>query len=200
LGRPRNGRNLNASQIGAAGAQAFNIDPVALAGIATQAFQIIGGVTTVDLEDLNVHGATEHDASLSRDDLADGDTLLANVTRVDEYLIASALENGGRVNVNTLSHTRLALEELSPPLNALHVQLTLIEAGILLLVTTDGIRTGEEDMTKLTADPAVVRYFIANERLPTEVGWQRSPVVVQLTWMREIAASIGAAMAFGRTT
>lgn len=179
------------STVVAAGAAGLNIEPNFLGAIVAVAFGQLGQ-QTINLEDLNRHGVTEHEASLSRDDASAGNSLTVNMDRFDTVLADS--EDADYIDVPSLVKSRVRLQGLSDPLTQAHVEQALLEAGLLILLG-GGVQTGEEDMLSLTSPKDIIRYFFENERLPYELGWSKSPVPIQGAWLQEIAGAIGAGMA-----
>lgn len=172
-----------------ANVEGFNMEHVFITDVIKASFANLGQ-DIIDLVDLNRAGVTEHDASLSREDASDGDNLLVSIPRVDSVLADSS----DVLTVASLAQSRLRLEELSPPLTDAHNFQSLLEAGFVLLI--GGEITGEEDQdfTALTATKEFMRTWFVEERLPTELGWRKSPVPLQGAWLQELGAAIGSAM------
>nr|7ZBP_A Chain A, Marasmius rotula UPO [Marasmius rotula]7ZBP_B Chain B, Marasmius rotula UPO [Marasmius rotula]7ZBP_C Chain C, Marasmius rotula UPO [Marasmius rotula]7ZBP_D Chain D, Marasmius rotula UPO [Marasmius rotula] len=177
---PRNGRNISVPMIVKAGFEGYNVqsDILILAGK-------IGMLTsreadTISLEDLKLHGTIEHDASLSREDVAIGDNLhfneaifttLANSNPgADVYNISSAAQ---------VQHDRLA-DSLARNPNVTNTDLTATirssESAFFLTVMSAG------DPLRGEAPKKFVNVFFREERMPIKEGWKRSttPITIPL--------------------
>ncbi|KAJ3768371.1 Peroxidase, family 2-domain-containing protein [Lentinula raphanica] len=126
------------------------------------------------LEELALHGTLEHDASMSRNDLALGDNIHFNETvfttlansnpGVDYYNVTSAAQ---------VLEQRLAEDKIVNPslINTVkEFEVRVIESGFYLSVMGN-VTTG-------VAPKNFVQILFREERLPLEEGWKRSEVPI----------------------
>jgi hypothetical protein len=177
--RSRDGRSLTVDEISSGVVNATNIDPDFVLGFTQTAFTNLGVplTGTIDLADLNDHGVTEHDASLTRLDNIQGETLLVKLSMVQD-MINDAPKNINYLNTTSLGRTRARRESESqaagsPPLPAGFENLALGEAGLVLLLLGTGGETNPDERQALKWQ--VIEWF-ALERFPW--GFQKSPTVL----------------------
>ena len=140
------------------------------------------GKTTIDLEDLNTHGVTEHRASLTRDDVdADGagDSLSLNPEKL-QAMLADAGEDADYLDVVSLARTRLRVEAASGPPEGTGLTMALGEVGLLLLSMTDGPVPDPVDPLALRAPKDRVEAWFRTEELPVEFGWRPAERVLTI--------------------
>lgn len=79
---PRDGLNIDAAMLTQALSDGINIDPATLAGAVQVAVSLsqTGNSSTFNLHDTLTHDVIEHDGSLSRNDVYEGDALTFNAT------------------------------------------------------------------------------------------------------------------------
>ncbi|KAL0064316.1 hypothetical protein AAF712_008762 [Marasmius tenuissimus] len=144
---------------------------------------------TMSLHDIALHGNIEHDASISREDIALGDHISFNETTFSTLLNS----NPGSDVYNTTSagqvmHARLA-DSLSRNPNVTNTDQELgtraVESGFYLSVMGDPI-AGE-------APKEFVQIFFREERLPIEEGWKRPTTSINLDTVTALAQKIAIA-------
>jgi hypothetical protein len=160
---------------------ATNIDPDFMLSFTQTSFTNLGVplTGTIDLDDLNYHGVTEHDASLTRLDIIQGETLLVKPLMVLD-MIKDAPMDIGYLNTTSLGRTRARRESESraagsPALPAGFQNLALGEAGLVLLLLGTGGETNPDERQALKWQ--VIEWFNF-ERFPR--GWQKSPTVLTI--------------------
>jgi len=184
---PRNGRGVNIPQILEAGKEVFNLSPELLTLASHLGLLTSGQGDIFNLDDLKLHNAVEHDASLSRGDLAvTGDNLHFNETifqtlassnpGVDYYNVTSA---------GTVMHQRLQdSRQTNPEIINTSKELTLRIAESALYLTVMGNNTG-------VAPKEFVNIFFREERLPIAEGWKKPAITLTFA----LAAPIQGALA-----
>ncbi|KAJ8081092.1 hypothetical protein PM082_017933 [Marasmius tenuissimus] len=183
---PRSGRNITVPMIVEAGFKGYNIesDILILAGK-------VGLLTSFEadamsLRDIALHGNIEHDASLSREDIALGDHIGFNETTFSTLLNS----NPGSDVYNTTSAGQVMKARLADSLirnrnvtnTDIQFSIRTGESGFYLSVMGDPI-TGE-------APKKFVQIFFREERLPIEEGWKRSEVSMNLNTVKALAGKI----------
>ena len=125
------------------------------------------GEDCIDLDQTAVHGAIEHDVSLSRLDYEQGDNT-SRQCRLIEDLLASSSDGGETLSAEDLAaHRKSRIEQQrkdNPELTygALEQLLGSGESALILDILGDGYR--------IRCD--YVRAFFQEERLPVEEGWK----------------------------
>ena len=158
---------------------ATNIDPAFVLSFTQTTFTNLGVPLdgTIDLVDLDRHDVTEHDASLTRLDIIQGDTLAVQLGMVGDML------NDAPGGINYLNTTSLGLTRArrekesqavgSPPLPVGFENLALAEAGLVLLLLGTGGETNPDERQALKSQ---VNEWFHFERFPR--GWVMSPTVL----------------------
>ncbi|KAI3395854.1 hypothetical protein diail_791 [Diaporthe ilicicola] len=122
---------------------------------------------TFNLDHLARHDILEHDASLSRQDVAFGDNIAFNSAVFNETrsnwqdtidVQQAAKARLARVNTSNMTNPTFGFTKIGE-------QFSVGESAAYLIVL------GKK--TTRTANRTVVEYLFENERLPTEVGWTR---------------------------
>lgn len=171
--------------------------------LGAQAFQLLGGPETIDLEDLGTPNVTDHRASLTRDDWP-ADNLHVDLSRLQALLADS---ESGYLDVNSLAKSRLRVEALSgqPALSETQLRQALGEAALLLLAMADGpvptapnttttaAASGDGTYDGLRAPKGRVEAWLRTEELPVAQGWQVSARELSLADVRGVSAAVGAA-------
>ena len=192
--RPHSGKNLTVQDIAEACQTALNFDVGFGLQLGAAAFQLLGGKETIDLEDLNTAGATEHRASLTRDDAGEGrDTLRVNPDRLRAMLDDS--DDPDYLTVASLAKTRLRVEAASglPPLEGHGLTMALGESGLLLLGMADGPISAPIDSAALRAPKDRVSAWFLTEELPVELGWQPASRVLTIADVAALSQAVVAA-------
>ncbi|KAJ6460577.1 Cloroperoxidase [Mycena sanguinolenta] len=159
---PRTGRNITIPMIVDAASNVYNMDAGPILPAAKSGLLSGDEVVSLSLDALKVHGLIEHDASISRGDVAFGDNLTFNETLftvladanpgVDYYNVTSA----GQV-----MHARLADSVARNP----NLILRSGESAFYLGIMGDPL-TG-------VAKKEFVQIFFREERLPIAEGWTK---------------------------
>ena len=177
--RSRDGKNLTVDEITSGIVNATNIDPDFVLGFTQTAFNNLGVplTGTIGLSDLDDHGVTEHDASLTRLDIIQGETLLVHPVMVQDML-NDAPYDVNYLNTTSLGRTRARRESESkaagsPPLPAGFENLALGEAGLVLLLLGTGGETNPDERQALKWQ---VGEWFDLERFPW--GWKKSPRIL----------------------
>lgn len=158
------------------------------------AFQLLGGKETIDLEDLNTPGATEHRASLTRDDAGEGrDSLHLNPDRLRAMLDDS--DDPDYLTVASLAKTRVRVQAASgpPPLEGTGLTMALGESGLLLLSMAEGPVSDPVDIAALRAPKNRVSAWLLTEELPVEFGWQPASRALTIADVATLSRAVVAA-------
>jgi hypothetical protein len=139
----------------------------------------------LDLEQTNVHDKTEHDASISRFDLSQGDNLHVQGRLVQDFLDDTVPMAYPYLNTSSVGRTRVRREHESlalgnPPLSDIFFTGAQGEAGLIITIFSDGtgpITAKNADSRRIPKER--VRSWLMNERFPTEQGFKRSSRVIQ---------------------
>lgn len=139
----------------------------------------------LDLEKTNVHGKTEHDASITRLDQNQGDTIPIQANLVQDFLDDTLPITYLHLNSTSIARTRVRRERESlrlgnPPLSKLFFAFSKGEAGLILTIMGDdaGPITAENAETR-RAPKERVKVFLLEERFPTDLGFKRPGRVVE---------------------
>ncbi|ETV98519.1 hypothetical protein H310_08655 [Aphanomyces invadans] len=126
---------------------------------------------TLTLSALSQHNAMEHDASLSRQDAALGDSVKLDPALLEQLVALSA--DGQYITKAHIGHFRAIREEQSKAKNEAFVFdakqqfLAYAEAALLLLALRDSTGNIKIDWLKLVFE---------QEKLPLELGWEVRPI------------------------
>jgi hypothetical protein len=190
---PRDGRQISIAQFDQSIVDSINFEPN-FAHAITMAMLGKLGVTTndteqnaalrIDLEQTNVHDKTEHDASVTRLDLSQGDNKNVQLTLVQDFLDDTVPFAYGYLNTSSVGRTRVRREKESlalgnPPLADKFFQGAQGEAGLILTTMDDNsspITSQNADYRR--APKERVRSWLVNERFPTEQGFRRPSRVI----------------------
>ncbi|KAL2803087.1 Chloroperoxidase [Aspergillus granulosus] len=176
---PRNGKGITLDILKDAMLEGFNIensDAVLLFFQAIRTNPDYPGVDSFDLDHLGRHNILEHDISLSRSDAYFGDPNPFNETVWAE---TASYFTTPMITVQQVADARMARLETSKRTNPEHS----------LSALADGFSWGEcasffeimADGTTGTVDKRFIEYWFRNERMPTEIGWQRRTTTMQGT-------------------
>ena len=130
---------------------------------------------TADLSDFDVHNGIEHDASLSRADVSEGDGVSLQPGLV-ELLMSDSMTDV--LSVESLARSRVRRERDSavrglPPLDGKGVFIAYGEAALILETFASG-----SDGNGPTAGKEAVRTWLMEERLPD--GYMKPSVPISL--------------------
>ncbi|KAL4933185.1 peroxidase family protein [Aspergillus undulatus] len=174
---PRNGKDITLDKLKDGMLNGFNIehgDAVLLFFQAIRTSPMFPFTDRFDLADLGRHGILEHDISLSRSDAYFGDPNPFNETvwaETESYFTTPM------ITVEQVAKARMGRLATSKKTNPDHE----------LSMLADGFSWGEcatffeimADGTTGTVDKRFIEYWFRNERMPTEIGWQRRNVTMQ---------------------
>ncbi|PLB34724.1 peroxidase family protein [Aspergillus candidus] len=174
---PRNGKGITLDILKDGMLDGFNIehaDAVILFSQAIRTSPDFPGAKSFDLADLGRHGILEHDISLSRSDEYFADPNPFNETVWAE---TASYFTTPMITVDQLAKARMARLATSKKANPEHD----------LSQLADGFSWGEcasffeimADGTTGTVDKRFIDYWFRNERMPTEIGWQRRNVTMR---------------------
>lgn len=177
--RSRNGQNLTVDEITSGIVNATNIDPDFILAFTQNTFNKLGVPLngTIDLVDLDNHDVTEHDASLTRLDIIQGETLTVQTDMVGDML-NDAPWCTEYLNTTSLGRTRARRESESqavgsPPLSDAFENSALGEAGLVLLLLGTGGKSNPDERQALKWQ---VQQWFDLEIFPW--GWQKSPTIL----------------------
>lgn len=189
---PRNGRQLKISDFENGITQAINFSPSFASNLTTGAFQRLGLLTgdatkdsnvAIDLVSLDAHDKTEHDASLTRLDIIQGNNLVVQPEYVRSMLNDTIPATYPSLNTSSLGRTRVrreaeSIEAGSPPLvnNDVMFDLSLAEAGLFLLFLGQGDEDAQTPDARSVPKGQAQEWFDF-ERFP--LGWMRSKRVLE---------------------
>jgi hypothetical protein len=196
---PRNGKAITTQQFSNAITSVYNIDPTFALTLATGALSLTNNATgllssftapltaTIDLNQLDKHNAIEHDASLTRNDEAQGDN-----NSVQPALVAALLADatGDYVTVDSLAKSRARREQQSltqgskQQLSTTALMLAYGESALLLQALGSPPAGG----TQYQAKKADVQTWLGNERLPE--GWTKPFLPITLAGTTALAGNI----------
>ncbi|OAL46304.1 Cloroperoxidase [Pyrenochaeta sp. DS3sAY3a] len=132
--------------------------------------------TFFTLDHLNRHNVLEHDASLSRSDDRFGNNHVFNQTIFDS---SKQWWTDEIITAKQLAHSKIYRQLESRSTNPDYKFTKSTEEFSLGEVAAPIIVFG--DMAAGTVERAKVEYFFQNERLPTELGWQKKEKEITLT-------------------
>jgi len=177
----RDGQNITTEDFNNAQVVALNFSPD-LASTTTNAMVAkLGAPTnlsdTFSLGQFSSHDHTEHDASLTRLDVIQGDAVDVNYGLVQRLLDDATFP---WLNTTSLGHSRVRREAESiaagsPKLADRFVSFAQLEASFITLVFGVG---GENDTDARGAPKDQVKAWLDEERFPIEKGYDRSATVL----------------------
>ncbi|KAL2860991.1 peroxidase family protein [Aspergillus lucknowensis] len=168
---PRDGKGITLDILKKGMLEGFNIEEGDAILLFTQAIRTAPDyplADSFDLANLGRHGILEHDISLSRSDayFADPNPFNETVWAETESYFTTPM-----ITVDQLAAARMGRLATSKATNPEHE----------LSALADGFSWGEcaaffeimADGTTGTVDKKFIEYWFKNERMPTEIGWQR---------------------------
>ncbi|KAJ7252393.1 Cloroperoxidase [Mycena haematopus] len=172
---PRDGKNISIPMFLQAAIDGFNVTPDAIIQAAEVGLLSGDAPTTLDLDALKLHNLVEHDASISRNDLAvNGDNLHFNETIFAN--LANANPGVDYYNASSAAHVQDERLRISLRTNPnvtdtpKEVALGTRESALYLSVMGNAV-TG-------VAPKKFVQIFFREERLPIAEGWKRSNMTI----------------------
>ncbi|KAH9853621.1 Cloroperoxidase [Lenzites betulinus] len=174
---PRDGRNLTAAQLSQAVQKVYGISWLAATILAYGGVKRCSTTGKVDLHDLALHNAAEHDYSLVHADAKPGEKYAP--TTVDPELLRELLDKSSKdyLTLRDLTRTYVARHDAKPPLE---LRFRIISKGEMeLIVEVFGVRRGDASASVLPdevlgSEPVVpkafIRQWLGEERLPD--GWK----------------------------
>ncbi|KAK7039906.1 Chloroperoxidase [Favolaschia claudopus] len=178
---PRNGRNVTVDMIVQGSLDGFNAGVDAILPFAKFGLLASNVASTVNLDELVLHGLIEHDASLSRVDAALGDPL-----HFSEQIFSTLAHSNPGVNYyNTTSAGHVQFARLADSLKKNpNVTNTPHEFKIRTRESAFYLSVMGEPLTGI-APKKFVNIFFRENRLPIQEGWKRPKTLIT-------AATLGA--------
>lgn len=202
---PRDGRQISIAQFDVSIIDSLNFAPEFAHTITTGMLTKLGVITNdstvdarlrLDLEQTNVHGKTEHDASISRLDFSQGDNLHVNPELVEEFMrdtlpVAFPLLNTTSVGRTLVRRQQESTRLGNPQLNDVFEASAHGEAALIITIMGD-------DTGPITADNVDSRMvpkdrttdWLLNERFPMELGFKKPLRQVQAAENAFIVSSV----------
>ncbi|KAF4952001.1 hypothetical protein FGADI_7117 [Fusarium gaditjirri] len=174
---PRDGKGITLDILKDGMLAGYNIEHLDAVILFTQAIKTspeYPNTRSFDLEDLGRHNILEHDISLSRSDAFFADPNPFNKTVWAESLTYFPDD---LMTVEQVAKARMGRLATSKKTNPEHS----------LSKLADGFSWGEmasffeimADGTTGTVEKKFIEYWLKNERMPTEIGWQRRPTIMR---------------------
>ncbi|KAG9502086.1 hypothetical protein J7337_007802 [Fusarium musae] len=176
---PRDGKNITLDILKDGMLTGYNIENLDAVILFTQAIKTspkYPNTRSFDLADLGRHNILEHDISLSR-----SDAFFADPNPFNETVWAESLTYfpDDLMTVEQVAKARMGRLATSKKTNPEHS----------LSKLADGFSWGEmasffeimADGTTGTVEKKFIEYWLKNERMPTEIGWQRRPTIMRGT-------------------
>ncbi|KAE9989779.1 hypothetical protein EG327_002246 [Venturia inaequalis] len=189
---PRNGRQISKAQFDRAQMEALNFAPDFASAISTGMLSKLNlplDTTLFDLDQLNAHSITEHDASITRLDKNQGNNIVVNPPLVFRFLEDSSLPwlNTSSVARTRNRRTRESRAAGNPALDQGGLAAAQGEAALVLLTMSDEIGTvTAANADALKCPKARVQRWLLDERFPVVDGFKKP--------RRQVAASENAAL------
>ncbi|KAK3942562.1 Chloroperoxidase [Diplogelasinospora grovesii] len=168
---PRDGKSVSLAQLLTGCREGINLgaDATLLVGVKALQTSSTGNPLTFHLDDLSKHGIIEHDGSLSRKDVAQGDN---HTFDPEIWATVRAHFTEDKISIETAAAARKARLAAAPAANPefhmsdADVNFSFIETCLYLRVFGEGINGN--------APTQWVRTLFEHERLPFEEGFKRS--------------------------
>lgn len=134
---------------------------------------------TIDLEALNLHGRNEHDASMSRLDRIQGDTVDVQPLLVEKILCDTIPKDYPYLNTSSIGRTRVRREKESraagsgEPDEKITIVPGVVEGALAFLFIGEGL---DGDVNKVFIRKERLREWMDFERIPK--GFERSEKVI----------------------
>ncbi|KAH8828302.1 Peroxidase, family 2-domain-containing protein [Flagelloscypha sp. PMI_526] len=171
---PHNGKDISIPQMLDAVQDVFNVDPSVVVLFAKLGVIASPNASTFSLGDLALHGAIEHDASISRGDFNSGDN-----SKFNEQLYGTmTASNKGKDFYDTTSAASVMEQKFNfskqnnPKFvgNGKEIAFRATEAALYLTVMGDA--------KKAQAPKRVVDTIFREDRLPFAEGWKKPTVLI----------------------
>lgn len=193
LNSPHDGRNITVQNIGDAIFEAVNWSKDFGLIPGASVFKALGGVDRIDLVDLfNRTAGIERPASLAR---ADPDNSKVVVPERVRGVLADS-EDPDYITAVTLGRSRNRLEDIAP-LTPAQQGPAQGEAAFVMFLMMDGqipaATDNDVDYSTLEAFKDRSFAFLAEERLPEDLGWKPNEREVQFADLAPMSAAIAAA-------
>ncbi|KAJ7704120.1 Cloroperoxidase [Mycena rosella] len=173
---PRTGKNITIPMILKAAVDGFNVGSDSILPGAKLGLLSGNAPITLDLDALKLHNLIEHDASISRNDLALGDNLHFNETVFSTLANANpGVDYYNATSAGQVQYARLADSVARNPniTNTLKEFVTRsAESALYLSVMGDPLTA--------VAPKKFVQIFFREERLPIAEGWTRPKTLITL--------------------
>jgi len=185
---PRNGRSITPNMLTTSIQTVYNIDATFgwLLGHSTIPLVANLSATSINLDDLNLHDAIEHDASLSRNDFANGDNHSLQPNLLEAMLNDAP---GGFITVESLARTRARREKdsLAKGAQALGVKASSLAYGEAALLL-QAMGKGNGSVETLRAAKTDVKAWFGEEKLPT--GYVKPVTAISLSSTSTLSSKI----------
>ncbi|PQE11899.1 sterigmatocystin biosynthesis peroxidase stcc protein [Rutstroemia sp. NJR-2017a BVV2] len=142
--------------------------------------------TFFTLDQLNRHNVLEHDASLSRSDAYFGNNHVFNQSIFDTSKVYFTEPT---ITAAMLANAKVFRQIQSKSFNPNYTFTATMEQFSLGEMAAPIVAFGDKHAA--TANRTLVEYFFENERLPTELGWNRPTDVIQLEDIAALTTVIG---------
>lgn len=192
--RARDGRGITIVQINDAIVKSLGYDPQFALTVTTTMLGKLGMITNtiqdallkIDLNQTNVHGRTEHDASLSRLDVSQGDASIVESSMVRLFLQDTEPASYPYLNTSSIGRSRARRQQEShqlgnPPLEQSFVTSSQGEAAHILLIMGSDETVTEFNSDARTVSKDRVRVWLEDERFPYELGFRPAQRKVKLS-------------------
>jgi len=155
----------------------FGLDNIKTAFGMRDPGETCNGLPCINMDQTRLHGAVEHDVSLVRKDLNEGDNYSVQQNLVDQLVAASS--DGRYLTADdfiSFRATRLTQQKINNPNLVFGKKESLLahgEVALLMTILGDRLHGGRIPVE-------VLKTFIGGETLPTEAGWSKKFVPVTL--------------------
>jgi hypothetical protein len=186
---PRDGRQISIAQFEQSIVESLNYSPDFARAITNSMLTKLGVISNnaafdatlrLDLEETNAHNKTEHDASITRHDLSQGDNLHVQGHLVQQFLDDTVPMSYPYLNTSSIGRTlvrrqRESLRLGNPVLPDIFYNGTKGEAAMILLMFGEGngpVTAKNADSRRMPKER--LRSWLMDERFPTAQGFKRS--------------------------
>ncbi|KAI7789142.1 chloroperoxidase-like protein [Diaporthe eres] len=183
---PRNGRNIDPAQLAEAMLEVMNLQiaPFETEINTTLAHSTTGNSSTFNLEDSNVHNDIEIDGSLSRKDLYFGDNIHFDH---DIWAQSSSKFEGDIITIRTAAESRRYGTQMAEAAgNPTYTPIPFIAglAPAIYMLVFGGVNATQTQRVWIES------FF--RDRLPTHLGWTKSPVELTQEHLFALSSTIAA--------
>jgi len=179
---PRYGRHISIVEFNRAQIETLNFSPdfanTITTGMLTKLGVPLNSEQRIDLDQTNAHGRTEHDASISRLDLIQGNNAIVNPSLVQRFLEDTIPLSALFLDTASVARTRLRRERESrqagsPPLSQVFFDSAQGEAALILLIMSNDLGTVTSQNADYRQVPKNrVRMWLLDESFPEDLGFR----------------------------